>query len=163
MLRRRADESASREIRSFDDLVPLLFSHTVYKSYPQNLVDQGQWVRSAQWLKTLSVEDPTHVDVSHVTNVDDWIDPMRDAGHLLLATSGSSGKCSFLNSDARRPRAEEAALAANARLAPSHAGQGPHGVPALSEPGAQQRDRGGAIGAESGVGRARSTSSPTSR
>ena len=23
---------------------------------------------------------------------------MRDAGHLLLATSGSSGKCSFLNS-----------------------------------------------------------------
>jgi hypothetical protein len=98
VLRRRADDSGVTEIRDFADLVPLLFSHTVYKSYPQNLVDQGKWGALARWLKTLSVEDPTKVDLSGVENVDDWIDRMRDAGHLLLATSGSSGKCSFLNS-----------------------------------------------------------------
>lgn len=98
VLRRRAEESGVDEIRNFDDLVPLLFSHTVYKSYPQNLVDQGKWQALGRWLKTLSVEDPTGVDVTGVQNVDDWIDRMRNAGHLLLATSGSSGKCSFLNS-----------------------------------------------------------------
>lgn len=98
VLRRRADETGVSEVRTMDDLVPLLFSHTVYKSYPQNLVDQGKWAALGRWLKTLSAEDPTTVDVSQVTNVDEWIDTMRDAGHLLLATSGSSGKCSFLNS-----------------------------------------------------------------
>ena len=98
VLRRRAEDTGVAEIRSFEDIVPLLFSHTVYKSYPQNLVDQGKWAALGRWLKTLSVEDPTTVDVSHVTNVDEWIDTMRNAGHLLLATSGSSGKCSFLNS-----------------------------------------------------------------
>jgi hypothetical protein len=98
LLRRRAEDTGVTEIRSFADLVPLLFSHTVYKSYPQNLVDQGKWQALGRWLRTLSVEDPTKVDVSDVSNVDDWIDRMRSAGHLLLATSGSSGKCSFLNS-----------------------------------------------------------------
>lgn len=97
VLRRRADESGVTEIRTFADLVPLLFSHTVYKSYPNALVEQGRWSRLSQWLKTLSVEDPTTVDVSGVTNVDEWIETLGAAGHLILATSGSSGKCSFLN------------------------------------------------------------------
>ena len=98
VLRRRAEDSGVNDVSTFADLVPLLFSHTVYKSYPQNLVEQGKWAALARWLKTLSVEDPTKVDLKGVTNVDDWIERMRGAGHLLLATSGSSGKCSFLNS-----------------------------------------------------------------
>jgi hypothetical protein len=97
VLRRRAEETGVREIRSFADLVPLLFSHTVYKSYPGSIVEQGRWDKLSQWFKTLSVEDPAQVDVAGVTGVDDWIARMRAAGHLLLATSGSSGKCSFLN------------------------------------------------------------------
>ena len=63
VLRRRAEETGVNEIRSFADLVPLLFSHTVYKSYPHNLVDQGKWEALGRWLKTLSVEDPTKVVV----------------------------------------------------------------------------------------------------
>ena len=97
VLRRRADETRVRAIRSFHDLVPLLFSHTVYKSYPNTFVEQGRWDRLLQWLKTLSVADPTRVDVTGVTNVDEWIERLEQAGHLILATSGSSGKCSFLN------------------------------------------------------------------
>lgn len=97
VLRRRAEETGVREIRRFEDIVPLLFSHTVYKSYPATFVEQGRWDRMSQWLKTLSVEDPTRVDVQGVTGVDEWIERLGAAGHLLLATSGSSGKCSFLN------------------------------------------------------------------
>jgi hypothetical protein len=97
VLRRRAEEAGVREIRDFADLVPLLFSHTVYKSYPAAFIEQGRWDRLSQWLQTLSVEDPTRVDVTGVNNVDEWIARLEAAGHLILATSGSSGKCSFLN------------------------------------------------------------------
>jgi len=97
VLQRRAEECGVQEIRTLADLVPLLFSHTVYKSYPAAFVEQGRWGGLSQWLKTLSVEDPTGVDVTYVTNVDEWITTLGAAGHLILATSGSSGKCSFLN------------------------------------------------------------------
>ena len=97
VLRRRAEETGVSQIRRFDDLVPLLFSHTVYKSYPTSFVEQGRWGKLLMWLKTLSVQDPTSVDMEGVTGVDEWITRLDAAGHKILATSGSSGKCSFLN------------------------------------------------------------------
>jgi hypothetical protein len=30
--------------------VPLLFAHTVYKSYPPSFVEKGRWDRLLQWL-----------------------------------------------------------------------------------------------------------------
>jgi hypothetical protein len=97
LLRKRAEDAGLKEIRAVEDLVPLLFAHTVYKSYPQSFIDQGRWTRMLQWLDTLSVEDVTQVDVSGVKDIDDWIERLWAAGHMVLATSGSSGKCSFLN------------------------------------------------------------------
>ncbi|CAH2917765.1 MAG: hypothetical protein CPSOU_3121 [uncultured Paraburkholderia sp.] len=97
LLRKRADDAGVDRIRSFDDIVPLLFAHTVYKSYPQSFFDQGRWDRMLQWLQTISVQKVTDVDVSGVTNVDEWIERLHDAGHMVLATSGTSGKVSFLN------------------------------------------------------------------
>ena len=97
LVARRAEEAGIQSIRSFDDLVPLLFAHTAYKSYPQSFIDQGRWDRMLQWLQTLSVAKVTDVDVSGVRNVDDWLEALWAAGHAVLATSGSSGKCSFLN------------------------------------------------------------------
>jgi hypothetical protein len=97
LLRRRAEEAGIDEIRSTHDLVPLLFAHTAYKSYPQSFVDQGRWDRMGQWMQTLSVARTDNVNVDGVRDVDDWIFRLRDAGHMVLATSGSSGKCSFLN------------------------------------------------------------------
>jgi hypothetical protein len=97
LVARRAEEAGIRSVRSLDDLVPLLFAHTVYKSYPAGFVEQGRWDRMLQWLDTLSVLDVTKTDVSGVADVDDWIARLWSAGHLVLATSGTSGKCSFLN------------------------------------------------------------------
>lgn len=97
LLGRRADDAGIGAINTLDDLVPLLFAHTVYKSYPQAFVEQGRWDRMLQWLDTLSVNDTTQVTVDGVRDVDDWIARLWDAGHMVLATSGSSGKCSFLN------------------------------------------------------------------
>jgi len=97
LLKKRADDAGITDIRTPADLVPLLFAHTVYKSYPQSFVDQGRWDKMLQWLGTLSVADLGNVDVKGVKDVDDWIERLWAAGHKVLATSGSSGKCSFLN------------------------------------------------------------------
>jgi hypothetical protein len=97
LLKHRADEFGIHRIERLDDLVPLLFAHTVYKSYPVSFVEKGQWDRMLQWLQTLSVSDVSNVDVRGVTNVDEWLDRLWAADHRVLATSGSSGKCSFLN------------------------------------------------------------------
>jgi hypothetical protein len=97
LLARRAEEGGVDAVASFDDLVPLLFAHTAYKSYPPSFVEQGRWDRMLQWIDALSVDDVTAVDVTGVGNVDDWLERLDGAGHKVIATSGSSGKCSFLN------------------------------------------------------------------
>src|SRR5918999_4874660 len=68
LLAKRADEAGIDKIEDFGDLVPLLFAHTVYKSYPQSFYDNGRWDRMPQWLNTLSVTDVTDVDVAGVTD-----------------------------------------------------------------------------------------------
>ncbi len=97
LLRRRADEAGLTRITRFEDMVPLLFPHTAYKSYPQPFVDKGQWDRLLKWLGGLSTDDVSNVDLNGVETVDDWVDRLWAAGHEVMATSGTSGKCSFLN------------------------------------------------------------------
>ncbi|MFS0736610.1 hypothetical protein ABC347_06135 [Sphingomonas sp. 1P06PA] len=96
LLARRADDAGIDVIRSFDDIVPLLFAHTVYKSYPPQFFAKGRWDAMLKWLQTLSVSDLSNVDVRDVKDVDDWLARLWDAGHAVLCTSGSSGKVSFL-------------------------------------------------------------------
>jgi hypothetical protein len=97
LLRRRADEAGISKITSFDQLVPLLFAHTVYKSYPQSFIDNNRWDRLLQWLGALSVDRTDNVDIAGVNDLDTWVERLHAAGHKVLVTSGTSGKCSFLN------------------------------------------------------------------
>ncbi len=97
LLARRAQDAGIDAIRRFEDLVPLLFPHTAYKSYPQRYVDEGQWQRLSTWLDGLSVADVRAVDVCDVQSIDEWVERLWAAGHEVMATSGTSGKCSFLN------------------------------------------------------------------
>ncbi|MBV9841079.1 MAG: hypothetical protein JOY99_06020 [Sphingomonadaceae bacterium] len=76
--------------------MPLLFAHTVYKSYPESFVENGRWDRMLTWLSTLSSDDLTDIDVAGIKDADDWLDRLKANGCTVLATSGSSGKCSFL-------------------------------------------------------------------
>ena len=95
VLRRRAHDEGVKEIAALDDLVPLLFPHTVYKSYPPQLVEQGRWAQMNTWLDSTSTYR-IDVDVDGVTDVDGWIDRLATAGHLVSASSGTTGKSSFL-------------------------------------------------------------------
>jgi hypothetical protein len=97
LVKKRADDAGITSITKLEDLVPLLFAHTVYKSYPASFVENGRWDRMLDWIDTLAVPDMKMIDVEGVKNVDDWLDRLWGHDHRVLATSGSSGKCSFLN------------------------------------------------------------------
>ena len=100
VLDRRARESGIERIASFADIVPLLFAHTVYKSYPESFVEKGRWDRMLAWLSTLSADDLTGIDVEGVQDADEWLERLTANGCHVLATSGSTGKCSFLPASA---------------------------------------------------------------
>jgi hypothetical protein len=97
LLRRRADEVGVTEISTVADLVPLLFSHTSYKSYPMSYLTAGHWDRLLRWYSTVSVVEPSEVDVEGVSDIDEWVERITAAGHRPYITSGTSGKVSFLN------------------------------------------------------------------
>jgi hypothetical protein len=96
-----AEKAAITTISSLDDVVPLLFAHTAYKSYPESFIDRGQWDRMNLWLNTLSKVAVEDVDTAGIADADDWIKRLHDAGHYVFATSGTSGKNSFLNQTAK--------------------------------------------------------------
>jgi hypothetical protein len=97
ILDRLAKDAGIDEMKSLDDVVPLLFAHTVYKSYPESFIDRGRWDRMNLWLSTLSTHPLDGVDVDGVHDADGWIKRLHEAGHYAFATSGTSGKNSFLN------------------------------------------------------------------
>ena len=96
LLARRVASLNLTRLERFEDLVPLLFAHTTYKSYPQALIDQGKWDRLLAWLRTVAAFDPCGIDMHGVENIDQWIDRLWAGGFEILATSGSSGRCSLI-------------------------------------------------------------------
>lgn len=101
VLAQRAGAQGVSAIRALEDMVPLLFPHTTYKSYPDALISKGQWAQMSRWLDSLSTQRMADVDVSGVEDVDGWIDRLHCAGHLVTSSSGTSGKGSFLNRSQR--------------------------------------------------------------
>lgn len=101
ILDRRAKEASISEIARLEDVVPLLFTHTNYKSYPETFVDKGQWGHMNTWLQTLTSEPVTGVDLEGVRDADDWMARLAAQGHHLFASSGTSGKSSFLDQTAQ--------------------------------------------------------------
>jgi hypothetical protein len=96
VLERRLRDLDVTKVGSFDDIVPLLFAHTTYKSYPESFVVRGQWDRLLQWYSTLAVGDLDEVDLSGVSDLDGWVAAMWSAKRYAYASSGTSGKSSFL-------------------------------------------------------------------
>ena len=97
VLDRRAADMGVSEIGTLADLVPTLFAHTAYKSYPASFVDKGQWDRMTLWFSTVSATPMDGVDLDGVSDVDDWIARLEQAGHFVFSSSGTSGKASFID------------------------------------------------------------------
>src|ERR1700712_2066806 len=54
LLSHRANEAGITEVRAIEDIVPLLFPHTAYKSYPESWLAEEKWERLTKWLTTVS-------------------------------------------------------------------------------------------------------------
>jgi hypothetical protein len=97
MLKSLLNSAEVDSIDSIDEIVPLLFDHTVYKSYPPSLLAKGRFDHLTRWLNKLTTHDLSGVDVSNCETIDEWIDTLAEQTPLLVShSSGTSGTVSFL-------------------------------------------------------------------
>ena len=91
-----ADRQGVERVESLDDVLPVLFDHRVYKSYPLSLIEKRQFDRLTEWLNRLTIHDLTEVSLEGLASVDDWLDRLDEHGMIMGHSSGTSGKLSFL-------------------------------------------------------------------
>jgi len=96
MVKHRAEEAGISEIRSLEDVVPLLLPHTAYKSYPESFIADKRWDRLTKWLGTVSSYPVDNIDLSGVQDIDGWIEACQAAGHFVSCSSGTTGKPAML-------------------------------------------------------------------
>jgi hypothetical protein len=96
-LKDQADQNGVTKLNSLSDLIPLLFNHTVYKSYPMSLLEKNRFDMLTKWLSRTTSIDLSGVDVSKVDSIDDWMGALEAQTPLqMYHTSGTTGKLSFI-------------------------------------------------------------------
>ncbi|MGO8939037.1 MAG: hypothetical protein ACLQLO_18635, partial [Mycobacterium sp.] len=102
MVRKLADRLGVTELNEFDDVVPLMFSHTAFKSYPSALIDKKRFDLMTRWLDKLTSYDLSNVDARGCNSIDDWIDLLDEQTPLqVITSSGTTGTISILPKDKR--------------------------------------------------------------
>ncbi|MGW5049807.1 hypothetical protein [Actinokineospora sp. NPDC004072] len=97
VLRALADEQRITEIGDLDDAAPLLFPHTVYKSYPASLLVDSRFDQLTTWLSRLTTVDLSGLDTRGCDSIDAWLDLLDSRTPLRLAhSSGTTGSMSFV-------------------------------------------------------------------
>jgi len=102
MLRNLADRLGIERVGELDDVVPLLFPHTAYKSYPPALIDRKRFDLMTGWLQKLTPVDLSRIDCTGCDTIEEWIDRL-DAGSELrvITSSGTTGTISIIPKDKR--------------------------------------------------------------
>lgn len=102
ILRKLADRLGITALEEFNDVVPLLFSHTAFKSYPAALIDKKRFDLMTAWLDKLTSYDLSGVDTAGCSGIDDWIDRLDEQTPLeVITSSGTTGTISILPKDKR--------------------------------------------------------------
>ncbi len=96
LLAHRANEAGTSEITAVEDIVPLLFPHTAYKSYPESFLIEEKWDRLTKWLGTVSPYPIEGVDLEGVADIDEWIERLAAKGYFISCSSGTTGKSAML-------------------------------------------------------------------
>ena len=97
MMDKLADAQGIDAVNAINDVLPLLFDHAVYKSYPASLLEKQRYGQLTSWLNKLTTHDISGVDVSACKSIDDWMIAIkRDTPLSICHTSGTTGTMSFL-------------------------------------------------------------------
>jgi hypothetical protein len=91
-----ANDAGVDRISRLSDLVPLLFTHATYKSYPRSYIERRKWASLTRWLNSVSTSTIQGLDYDGVETQDDWLAVLAAGGFPVFGTSGTSGKSSFL-------------------------------------------------------------------
>ncbi|CAA0080633.1 Uncharacterised protein [Halioglobus japonicus] len=96
-LKRLSKEQGIEDIASFDDLIRVLFPHTVYKSYPLSFLEKSRFDKLTKWLNGLTALDLNAIDASECASIDEWLELLDNNTALRISHSaGTTGKLSFL-------------------------------------------------------------------
>lgn len=102
ILRKLAVRLGITGLEKFNDVVPLMFSHTAFKSYPAALIDEKRFDLMTAWLDKLTSYDLSGVDTTGCSGIDDWIDRLDEQTPLeVITSSGTTGTISILPKDKR--------------------------------------------------------------
>jgi hypothetical protein len=96
LLALRAREAGIGEIRSLEDVVPLLLPHTAYKSYPESFLMEEKWDKLGKWLDSVATHRVPPIDPATIRDVDHWIARLQESGHHVSCSSGTTGKSAML-------------------------------------------------------------------
>jgi hypothetical protein len=92
-----AREQGIDDVRTLQDGAPLLFRHSVYKSYPVALLEKSNFKQLTNWLGRFTLHDLSDFDASGLDCVDEWLQRLdRTTPLRVIHTNGTSGKLSFL-------------------------------------------------------------------
>jgi hypothetical protein len=92
-----AERQGIRSVEGVEDVVPLLFEHTMYKSYPPILLERRDFRSLTRWIDKLTATDLSGVDASGCDSIDSWLELLLvEAGLDSMFSSGTSGTMSFL-------------------------------------------------------------------
>jgi hypothetical protein len=92
-----AGEQGIADFARLEDVVPLLFQHSVYKSYPASLLLKGRFRQLTHWLDRLTTAEVSTAPVDDCESIDEWLDVLDAHTDLRVAhSSGTTGTMSFL-------------------------------------------------------------------
>ncbi|MFT4056083.1 MAG: hypothetical protein QM681_16385 [Novosphingobium sp.] len=92
----RARDAGIDGIGRIEDVVPVLFPHTAYKSYPESYLMDERWDRLTKWLGTVSAHPIEGLSLDGIDGIDDWIARLAEQGHFISCSSGTTGKSAML-------------------------------------------------------------------
>lgn len=96
-LKKLADRQNIDSFSKVEDVLPLLFDHKTYKSYPPSFLENNQFDQLTRWLGKLTTHDLSHVDASGCEGIDDWIQLLEKETPIRVVNSGgTTGLLSFL-------------------------------------------------------------------
>jgi len=96
-LKKLAELQEVSAVEKLDDLAPLLFRHTVYKSYPISMVTRGRFDLLTKWLDGLTVHDLSGVDATSCDSFDSWFVALEAQSPIRpIHSTGTTGKLSVM-------------------------------------------------------------------
>jgi hypothetical protein len=96
MVAKLAEAQGITGVVTIEDVVPLLFEHTMYKSYPPALLERQRFDQLTEWLNKLTAVDLSAVKAADCDAIDTWLTLLFDEAQLDVGfSSGTSGTMSF--------------------------------------------------------------------